>query len=161
MLASYNTVFTYFLLTSSLSGVFFDPIHQKFGTFAIRCILGTMTTLGLVLFIFYQDNSNIIYGVWQLIGLPSSFYIVSNTKELCPIFPKVRNFQPKFQLHIRGKAHEFLILNFFKTEFFIRKIQPNFFNTKFLNTRIRMVNPKILTQNLFNTKFLKTQPNFF
>lgn len=90
MLASYNTVFTYFLLTSSLSGVFFDPIHQKFGTFAIRCILGGMTTLGLVLFIFYQDNSNIIYGVWQLIGLPSSFYIVTNTKELCPIFPKLQ-----------------------------------------------------------------------
>ena len=96
MLASYNTVFTYFLLTSSLSGVFFDPIHQKFGTFAIRCILGGMTTLGLVLFIFYQDNSNIIYGVWQLIGLPSSFYIVTNTKELCPIFPKVRDFRASY-----------------------------------------------------------------
>ena len=106
MLASYNTVFTYFLLTSSLSGVFFDPIHQKFGTFAIRCILGTMTTLGLVLFIFYQDNSNIIYGVWQLIGLPSSFYIVSNTKELCPIFPKVRIFNRNFRL-TRCERQEF------------------------------------------------------
>ena len=89
MLTAYNTVFTYFLLTSSLAGVFFDPIHKRFGTFVIRALLGTMTTLGLVLFISYNENSNLVYGVWQLIGLPSSFYIVVNTKELCPIFPKV------------------------------------------------------------------------
>ena len=82
----FSAIFTWFLLTGSLSSMLLEPIHNKFGTFVIRIILGTMTTGGIVILLFYEENNYLIWAAWQLIGLPSVMYIIINIKGLISKF---------------------------------------------------------------------------
>ena len=78
----YQAIFTWFLLTSSLSPMLLEPIHKQFGTFITRIILATFTTSGIIVLSFYEKNPYLIWVGWQLIGLPAIMYLIINIKGL-------------------------------------------------------------------------------
>lgn len=87
--AEFQSIYTWFLLTGSFSGIILDPVHQLYGNFITRLIMGTATTSGIIFVIFYEENPYLIWVAWQLMGLSSIMYIIVNIKELCAIFPKI------------------------------------------------------------------------
>ena len=76
--AEFSAIFTWFLLTGTMATIFLEPMHKQFGTFVARVIIGTLTTSGIILLLFYEDNNYLIWGGWQLIGLPAFTYIIIN-----------------------------------------------------------------------------------
>ena len=78
----YQAIFTWFLLTSSLSSMLLEPINKRYGTFVTRIILGTLTTSGIIVLLFYEENNYLIWGGLQLIGLPAIMYLIINIKGL-------------------------------------------------------------------------------
>lgn len=86
----FNDIYTWFLLSSSFSVLFLQPILNKFGLFAIRVILGILTTTGATFMVFYGENPNCLWVTWQLMGFASTMYIIVNIKEQCSNFASVR-----------------------------------------------------------------------
>ena len=61
----YQSIFTWFLLTTSCGGLILDPIQQRFGTLVVRLIMGSMSTAGILVLIFYEENPYLIWGGWH------------------------------------------------------------------------------------------------
>ena len=77
-----NSVYTYFLFTSSFSALLLEPIEKYFGIFAIRFVIGCMTTSGAFLLTMFHEEPYVIFAAWQLIGCASTIFIIVNTREL-------------------------------------------------------------------------------
>ena len=77
-----NSVYTYFLFTSSFSALLLEPIEKYFGIFAIRFVIGCLTTSGAFLLTIFHEEPYLIFAAWQLIGCASTIFIIVNTKEL-------------------------------------------------------------------------------
>jgi len=74
----FQNIYTWFLLTSAIAPVVFEPIQRKFGTFVARSIIGTLTTVGIIILLFYEENNYLIWIAWQLLGIPTFMYLVVN-----------------------------------------------------------------------------------
>ena len=49
-----------------------------------------LTTGGAITLVFYLEHPYILYASWQLMGLASTMYIITNMKELCTLFPTLK-----------------------------------------------------------------------
>lgn len=74
----FQAIFTWFLLTSAIAPVLLEPIQKRFGVFMARLVLGTLTTAGIIILIFYEENNYLIFAAWQLIGIPTFMYLIIN-----------------------------------------------------------------------------------
>ena len=80
--AEFQSIFSWFLISGTLATIVLEPIHKKLGTFVARVVLGTLTTSGIIILLFYEENNYLIWAGWQLIGLPSFTYIIINMSGL-------------------------------------------------------------------------------
>jgi len=87
--AEFNSIYTWFLLSSSLTVLMLDPILNRFGIFCCRFICALFTTAGLVCLCLYETNPYLLWGAWQLMGVSATMYIIMNIKEQCALFPKL------------------------------------------------------------------------
>ena len=75
-------------LTSACSGIVFEPISRLFGMFAVRLTMCMFSIIGHVCLIFYQNDPNMIYVGWNMMGFSTFIYLTSNINEQAARWPE-------------------------------------------------------------------------
>ena len=84
----FSTIFALMSLTSACSGIVFEPISRAFGMFAVRLTMCLFSIVGHVCLIFYQDDPNMIYIGWNMMGFSTFIYLTSNINEQAARWPE-------------------------------------------------------------------------
>ena len=84
----FSTIFALMSLTSACSGIVFEPISRIFGMFAVRLTMCMFSIVGHVCLIFYQNDPNMIYIGWNMMGFSTFIYLTSNINEQAARWPE-------------------------------------------------------------------------
>ena len=95
----FSTIFALMSLTSACSGIVFEPISRLFGMFAVRLTMCMFSIVGHVCLIFYQDDPNMIYIGWNMMGFSTFIYLTSNINEQAARWPEKESGIPWPYLH--------------------------------------------------------------